>query len=96
MSIFKDLLILIFYVYEICHICVFLMCMQCSQRQEEAFKPLELELQTAVNHETVIRKQTRLLQEQSQLLTIGPSFQTRESIIFINWCLLEEFQRTVI
>lgn len=37
-----------------------------------------------------------LLQEQSQLLTIGPSFQTCESIIFINWCLPEEFQRTVI
>lgn len=38
----------------------------------------------------------RLLQEQSQLLTIGPSFQTHESIIFINWCLLEEFQRSII
>lgn len=42
------------------------------------------------------KKKPRLLQEQSQLLTIGLSFQTCESTIFINWCLLEEFQRTII
>lgn len=78
---------------SICHIYLSSMCMQCSQRQEEAVIPLVLELQTAVNHQTVIRKQTPVFCKNSHT---EPSFQTHEFIIFINRCLLKEFQRAVI